>query len=191
MEEGNSSYEKCQWQYVAELIWLLGEIKLCRKYMLIFWVWRGENKIDLFKSVFPRGRTRAVRWEVANFLEWNVWGVTKEWIRVVFQIGSLNITDEREKTGWRGLEMILENNCFLRLGARAGITTSKKKKVNEVASLFCNTRGRQGLHFDPASCITNKDLVFCNLTLLMFLGWLRGLLHLFCLTLISSLSVIS
>lgn len=54
-------------------------------------------------------------WEVASSLEWNVWGMTMEGIRVVFQIGSLNVIDESEKTDWRGLDTIWENNCFLRL----------------------------------------------------------------------------
>lgn len=69
-------------------------------------------------------------WEVANFLEWNVWGMTKEWIRVVFQIGSLNVIDESEKTDWRGLDMIWENNCFLRLSDKGEDYNFKKKKKN-------------------------------------------------------------
>ena len=154
---------------------------------------KRRDKNRLFKFTSQGGKTWALCWEVANFLERNVWGMTKEWIRVVLQIGSLNITDEGEKIDWRGLDIIWENNCFLRLSDKGGDYNFKKKqknkpnRINEVASLFFNTRGRQGLHFHPASCIPNKDFGLCNLTLLMFLRWLRGLLHLFCLTLISSL----
>lgn len=86
----------------------------------------------------------------------------REWIRVVFQIGSLKVTDEREKIDWRGLEMIWENNCFLRLsdkGEDYNFQKTKQNETNEVAGLLCNTRGRRGLHVNPASCIPNKDLV--------------------------------
>ena len=68
-------------------------------------------------------------WEVASFLEWNVWGMTKEWMRVVFQIGSLSVIDGRGKIDWRGLDMIWENNCFLRLSDKGpGLQLQKKEK---------------------------------------------------------------
>ena len=54
--------------------------------------------------------------------------MTKEWVRVVFQIGSLNVIDEREKIDWRGLDMIWENNCFLRLSDKGEDYNFKKKK---------------------------------------------------------------
>lgn len=121
-------------------------------------------------------------------ISWN--GLCGDWIRVVFQIGPLKVTEEREKIDWRGLEMIWGNNCFLRLRDKIEDYNfkNKTKQINEVASLFCNTRGRPGLHFNPVSL---TKIVSRQSHIINFLRWLRGLLHLFCLTLTSSLSVIS
>lgn len=49
-------------------------------------------------------------------------------MRVVFQIGSLNVIDGRGKIDWRGLDMIWENNCFLRLSDKGQDYNFKKKK---------------------------------------------------------------
>lgn len=80
---------------------------------------RGKTKIRWFNFAVLGGRAQALCWQDANFLAW------KQWIRVVFQMGSLSVIDEKDKTDWRGLETIWENNCFSR---RARITTYKTKQ---------------------------------------------------------------
>lgn len=69
-------------------------------------------------------------------------------MRVVFQIGSLNVIDGRGKIDWRGLDMIWENNCFLRLSDKGQDYNFKKKKkhpkpnqIKDVASLFLQHEG--------------------------------------------------
>lgn len=118
---------------------------------------RDKNPV---KFTFGGGTTWALCREVANFLKWNVWGMEKEWIRVAFRIGSLKVIDEREKIDRRGFEMIWEDSCAQWWGQGLQLQGEKKRhKINEVASLLCDTRGHRGLRFNPASCSPNKDLV--------------------------------
>lgn len=143
-------------------------------------------KICLFKFTFQGGRTWALCWEVANFLERNVWGLNKscfsnralesywgegeDWLERAWNDLGKQLLSEAQWQGW-GLQL-----------------QNKTKQINEVASFFCNTRGRPGLHFNPVSL---TKIVSRQSHIINFLRWLRGLLHLFCLTLTSSLSVIS
>lgn len=48
-----------------------------KKWFVVNGLTQEERKICLFKFTFQGGRTWAQYWEVANFLEWHVWGVKK------------------------------------------------------------------------------------------------------------------
>lgn len=66
-------------------------------------------------------------------------GNEKEFLEVVFHIGPWKIVDGREKIDW-----ICGSNCVLKLSDRGKDYNfrTKRTKINEVASLFFDTRGR-------------------------------------------------
>lgn len=155
---------------------------------------KGEGKIPLFRFTLGGRRTlgRLCLGHLPAFWnrpcgEWR--GMGKGW----FSNRVLESYRWREGINWRGIAMIWENNYFWSVGTRAWITDYKRKPKSR-RKLSC--RFVLSHKWAPRPPLFPLQLVpltktVCNISLLMFLRWWRGLLHLFHLTLISRLSVIS
>lgn len=109
---------------------------------------------------------------------------------------ALHVIEGRARLTREGLKWFGSTIAFSRVGDKGkdhnlkNKTKKKKQKTNVVASLLCDTRGRPGLHLNPASASLTK-MWSLRSYIINVSQMAQGFLHLFCLALISNLSVIS